>query len=196
MVVGLARVIAWLRGDPESLIVVKSLKGLLEAQGLIVLLPDPEVRVKCDVVVEPVGGVPLEFHVEARASIRDPDPWRAIFKALSAPGDFKVLRVGIDPGARCSIAAYADNILVWLEKVECRGVGPKIKWLIGVIETESYRVNLGGGAGFEEAARSLSREGIPFTIALESWTTSRPVQSKVNVKDPDLLAAMTIALYR
>ncbi len=196
MVGGLARVIAWLRGDPESLMVVKSLKSLLEAQDVIVLLPDPGVKVKCDVVVEPIEGAPLEFHVEARASIRDPDPWRAIFKALSAPGVFKILRVGIDPGARCSIAAYADNILVWLEKVECRKVGPRVKWLVEVVEAESYKVNLGGGAGFEEAAISLSGESLAFTIALESWTTSRPVQSKVNVKDPDLLAAMTIALYR
>lgn len=196
MVGGLARVIAWLRGDPESLSVVKSMKGLLEAQDIVIVLPDPGSKVRCDVVVEPLESVPVEFNVEAPASVRDPDPWRALFKALSAPGVFKTLRIGIDPGAMCSIAAYADNILVWLEKVECGRVGPRVKWLVEVVGAESHKVNLGGGAGFEEAASSISREGLAFTIALESWTTSRPVQSKVKVKDSDLLAAMTIALYR
>lgn len=196
MVGGLARVIAWLRGDPGSLSVVRSLKGLLEAQDIVIILPDPGSKVRCDVVVEPVENVPVKFNVEAPVSVRDLDPWRALFKALSAPETFKTLRVGVDPGAICSIAAYADNILAWLEKVECRDVGPRVKWLVEVVGAESYKINVGSGAGFEEAALSISGEGLDFAIALESWTTSRPVQSKVNVKDSDLLAAMTIALYR
>jgi hypothetical protein len=126
----------------------------------------------------------------------DQDAWRALFKALSYPEGFSYLRIGLDPGATCSLAAYADKLLVWVEKLDCRSVGERVKWLIDVVKPRRYSVNIGSGPGFEELVESLLGESMEFNVVYEEATTAKPVKSKLRdyIKDEDMLAAMTIAL--
>ena len=190
------RTLCWLRGDPEGIRVVRALKDLLEAQDVTIVLPEPGSRVECDVAVLGVEGRVLNIIVRAQAVVDEVDAWRALFKALSHPGGFRSLRVGLDPGVTCSIAAYADNILVWVEKLDCGSVGRRIKWLVEVVEPRRYNVNVGSGPGLERLLENLVKEGVEFNIVPEERTTTKPVLSRLreHVKDEDILAAMTIAL--
>jgi len=160
------------------------------------VLPDPGFTVKCDVVVRGIEGGLLDVDTRGSIVVDDIDAWRALFKALSAPSGFNELRVGIDPGSLCSIAAYADNILVWVEKLDCRLVARRVKWLVDVVNARRYTVNLGSGPGYERLAESILREGLELRIVPEEATTSRPILSKLEeeIDDEDILAAMTIAL--
>jgi len=190
------RVLCWLRGDPEGIRVVRVLRGLLEAQGVVIVLPEPNSSVVCDVVVLGVEGRVLKVTTRGSGVVEDPDAWRALFKALSHPTGFSYLRIGVDPGATCSLAAYADNLLVWAEKLGCGDVGRRVKWLIGVVEPRRYVVNIGSGSGLEELMESLLGENVEFNVVPEETTTVKPVHSKIKdyVRDEDILAAMTIAL--
>jgi hypothetical protein len=169
---------------------------LLEVQGVVIVLPEPGSSVVCDVVVLGVEGSLLGVTVRGSGVVEDQDAWRALFKALSYPAGFSYLRIGLDPGATCSLAAYADKLLVWVEKLDCRSVGERVKWLIDVVKPRRYSVNIGSGPGFEELVESLLGESMEFNVVHEEATTAKPVKSKLRdyIKDEDMLAAMTIAL--
>ncbi|MEM4428842.1 MAG: hypothetical protein QXJ33_03250 [Acidilobaceae archaeon] len=154
----------------------------------------------CDVLVEPLDNRDLEVlsaRIDAKAKIRELDPWIALFKAIFHPVGVQRLRIGIDPGSTCAIAIYADNILVWVEKTDCRSIPSKIRWIINVTQPKDYIINIGSGTGYDIVAESLLREGIAFTIVPEEGTSRRQHILKLRgiVRDKDIQAAMTLALY-
>ncbi|MCX8196430.1 MAG: hypothetical protein N3F67_05090 [Acidilobaceae archaeon] len=191
---GLRRVIVWARGDPESIRVARALKGILEEQGLQLILAERGSEISCDVLVEPPDERELELldlRVEARERVRERDPWRAAFKALFPQGP-RVLRIGIDPGLSCAMAAYAEGILIWAERLACEEVGRRVSWLVQVTGAAAYRINLGAGEGYEAVAEELLRSGHPFALVPEEGTSKR--RSLGAVKDKDISAAASLAL--
>lgn len=188
------RVICWLRGDPEGIRVVRFMRGLLARQGIHIVLPEPGSSVSCDSVVLGVESSMLNVDFKSGVVVVEVNAWRSLFKAIE-PSGFNTVRIGVDPGALCSIAVYADNLLVWIEKLECAMVASRVKWLIEVIEPRSYTLSVGSGPGYEILAMRLLEEGLNFRIVPEHATSRKPLLSKLeDIGDEDILAAMTIAL--
>lgn len=169
---------------------------MLALQGVVIVLPEPGSSVDCDVAVYDVEGVMLDVRVRSSSVVLEANAWKALFKALSHPHGFSHVRVGLDPGVLCSIAVYADSLLVWVEKMECSSVAKRVKWLIEVIEPRSYTINVGSGPGCHEVLEGMLREGLEARIVSEEATSSKPILSRLadEVGDRDILAAMTIAL--
>ncbi len=160
------------------------------------MLPEPNSSVTCDVTVLGIEGKLLGVNVRSSGFVEDPSAWRALLKALSHPLGFNHLRIGLDPGVTCSLAAYADNLLIWVEKLDCNITGKRVKWLLEIVEPRRYTVNVGSGEGFERLAESLLAENLNFNIVPEETTSTRPILSRLKeiIGDEDILAAMTIAL--
>ncbi|MEM1873096.1 MAG: hypothetical protein QXS85_03590 [Acidilobaceae archaeon] len=182
-----SRIICWLRGDPEFVAVARRARSLLGLQGVAVLMVSDTTRVDCDAIVC--------CGCSAEEICRD-DPWSSLFEALSPRRRFHTLRIGVDPGSLCSLAAYADNFLIWLEKNECTVITTRTKWLTSIVPASHVIVNVGSGPGWERVARELSSLGVSFRIVSETETSSKPLHSRLRyeIKDEDLLAAMTISL--
>lgn len=182
------RVICWARGDPEFIAVARKAKNLLEIQGVSLVPVSETSSLSCHAVVC--------CGCDPEREVCHDDPWVSLFKALSPSGRFHSLRIGVDPGSLCSLAAYADNLLVWLEKGECEEMAKRIKWLTSVIPSALAIINVGSGPGWERIAAELSKLKLPFRVVGESRTSSRPIYSKLEdeIRDEDLLAAMTISL--
>ncbi|MCS7107593.1 MAG: hypothetical protein NZ902_05790 [Acidilobaceae archaeon] len=193
---GLGKVIAWARGDPESIKVVRAAKEVLEEQGFQIVLPEVGSRISCDVLVEPWESSELEglsARIEAKGRVRERDPWRALFKALFYPSGPSSLRIGIDPGTSCALAAYADSVLVWTEKLQCSEVSKKISWLLRITGAQSHRINVGAGEGYEVVVEELMRAGLSFALVSEEGTTRRGRPFR-GVRDKDISAAASLAL--
>ncbi|MEM0340635.1 MAG: hypothetical protein QXN05_00455 [Acidilobaceae archaeon] len=182
------RVICWTRGDPEFIAVVRKMKSLLEIQGLSLVLTSDVSTLSCHAIVC--------CGCNSEKEVCHSDPWVSLFKALSPSGRFRSLRIGVDPGSFCSLAAYADNLLIWLEKGECEEIAKRIKWLTSIAPSDVITINVGSGSGWERVAIELTKLELSFRLVEESRTSSRPIYSKLKdkIKDEDLLAAMTISL--
>ena len=200
---GLARrSIAWLRADREAIAVLREARGLLALQGVSLYQPSSLGDVVADVSVEPLPGSPewiaykgLERRVMWRVVERD--PWRALSLALTVPRRaFETVSVGVDPGKLCAISIVADGFLIRAWKTPCQALGGSLAAFLERIPHRRAVVTVGSGPGVVEAVSSLSKAGLEYGVADESWTTSRPAlwQPLRHVKDRDLAASATIAL--
>jgi len=199
---GASRSIAWLRGDPAALRLAAEARGLLGIQGLALYIPGGLGPVRADVVVEPLPGTPewraySTVEVMARYRVSHPDPLTALALAVAAPRrGFSRLLLGVDPGGTCAGSLVGDSLLLSVFRAPCASLGEKALDASKRIPAGRFEVIVGSGPGFEEAASSLARAGVPFRVADESWTTSRPslwvpLQA---LGDRDIAAAATIAL--
>lgn len=172
------------------------MKEVLEEQGFRIVLPEVGSQISCDVLVEPLEREELEglsAQIEAKGKVRERDPWRALFKALFYPSGPGSLRIGIDPGISCALAAYADSVLIWAEKLQCSEVSNRISWLLRVTGAPSHRINVGTGEGYEAVVQELLRGGHSFALVSEEGTTRRGWPLK-GVRDRDISAAASLAL--
>ncbi len=196
------RSIAWLRGDPQATRVARSARRLLGAQGVHLFVPLRLDVVEADVAVEPLPGTPewlaysaAELRVAYRVS--HPDPLAALALAVTAPrSGFSRLLLGVDPGRLCAASLVGDGILLRAAKMPCSELGGFAVEAYRRMPSEAFEAIVGSGPGFAEAVASLEAEGVPFRLADESWTTSRPAMwDPLRVLgDRDLAAAATIAL--
>jgi len=200
-------VIAWLRGDPQGLRMVRSMTEMLEAQGVRLQVPrGRSLPLGVDVIVAPLRGSP-EWRVyaplleeAARAGVgvvEERDPARALYRALAHPWDaFPSVAVGVDPGASgCAAAAVAEGLLLWVWRGECSGLGAAVAGLARRVPHVILTVYLGDGPGFEEAEESLAAHGVGYTVVPEEGSTKRPLgePSLAKLLDRHVLASATIA---
>ena len=199
--------VAWLRGDPRGLRMLRSRMPLLEAQGIRVTLPRGSlVPEPVDVVVAPLRGTPEwlvyeGFLVEARRRgvriVEEPDPERALYRALAHPSDeFTDVAVGVDPGASgCAAAAVAEGLLIWAWRGPCSELGPTLEDLALKVPHTYFSVYLGDGPGFEEAEESLAFTGIGYHVVPEEGSTRDALREPAlaGLLDRHVLASATIA---
>jgi hypothetical protein len=194
-------VVAWLRGDPEALRLAAEVGGLLGAQGVRLHVPRSLAPVRADVVVEPVPGSPewaaySSLPVEARYRVSHPDPLTALSLAITAPRrGFARLLLGVDPGRLCAASIVGDGVIIRAAKMPCPQLGAYARSAASRIPHEVFEAIVGSGPGFADAVLALEGAGVPYRLADESWTTSRPVLGPARtLRDRDLAAAATIAL--
>jgi len=195
--------IVWVRGDPDSIRLIKEAMALLRPQGVEIIIPEPGQELEADVVVEPAGSVP-EARILHEASIRvrhvvsgEEDPRRALAIALSMPrGSFRELIIGVDPGASCGMSAIADALILWAGRVSCSMVGEKILWLKSWIPHDRISVFIGRGPGSAVAEHSVIEAGLEYRLVEEYGTTAQPILWDVLrvLGDRDLVASASIAL--
>jgi len=194
--------VAWLRGDPAGIRLLRSVEWLLSAQGIVFSLPRPGTLVDADVAVAPLPGTPEEaVYAPYLAEYPGPviveeDPLTAAALAIAYPRrGFSLLRVGVDPGSSCGVAAVADEYIIEASKVECGVLGEHVASLAARIPHAALRVYVGDGQGSGEAAASLEAAGIDYGMVDESWTTRRAPGGVARfIKDRDILASVAIAL--
>ncbi len=200
--VRLAKRIAWLRGDPESLHVIKNVRDILRIQNIEIIMPEPDEDINVDVAVMP-GPDSIERlyewkGVKARFYVRDvKDPWRALSEALVYPSDtFKILSIGVDPGPKASgLSALADDILLWASKIPNEELADRILWLRSWIPFKLSKVYV--GKSFSENVRCvLDSADIKYILVDERGTTVTPSRWYVleELKNRDIVASVTIAL--
>ncbi len=191
--------VAWLRGDPESMRGLSKVAPLYEAQGVVFLLPAPGEPVIADVAVLPREGSPeglLYDYSVVRASriVRKPGFRESLFDALSGPrGFFRSLVIGLDPGRECGASVIGDGLLLDASRMPCGEVGGYARGILADAPYRVYSIYLGDGPGFEDAAASLSGEGLEYTVLEEGYTTRGPLPGGGLVKDKDILASIRIA---
>ena len=184
--------------------VAREARGLLEAQGILVVFPDPTDELEVDVAVEPAPDSPERLaysacKVRARHWVRGVrDARLALSLAIAAPkGVFDELLIGVDPGTGgCGVTAIADGIVVWAGRGPCESLGERILWLKSWIPSKEYSVYVGSGPGFSVAEDSLASMGISYVVVEEYGTTRHPILWHVleKLRDRDLVASASIAL--
>ena len=192
-------VIAWLRGDPESIRGVRERLPLLEGQGILVLFPAPGEPVDADVAVLPPPGS-IEDHVydysvvRAGRLVRVEGFRRALFESIAGVrGRFSYVAAGVDPGRECGVSLLGDGVLLDATRLDCQGVGGYIKGLLDDVPHDWYTVFVGDGPGFGDAVESLEAEGLRYVVLEESYTTRGVLPVYPWVRDKDILASIRIA---
>lgn len=201
-----SRVIAWLRGDPTSIAVVKDHKELLEAQGVILLTPSITSELRVDVIVEPLKGEPEWLLYKSHSRIRAKyiiganveNPYKALALSLIAPKPrYSMAAIGIDPGtSACGFSLIADDILLMAKKISCSKTLQMLDWIREWLPTNSIKIFLGKGPGLNYLRELLEASRIDYQIVDEDYTTSRPTYWHISriLRDKDLTASVTIAL--
>ncbi len=183
---------------------MKKIKRLLEVQGVSVNLPGIYEYIDADVVVAPLEGSPEEsayadtLRKYPGPIISDSDSIRALALALAYPDDrFNRLVLGVDPGRRCGFSCIGDDMVVYVGKVDCRGIGFAVKSLLERIPADRHEVYVGDGSGLETAAASFDANSIPYRVTDERGTSKTLMATKRIldvVKDRDIIASIAIAL--
>ena len=200
--VQLRRTIAWLRGDPQSIEVIRKLKELLSLQGIDVILPSLDKRLSVDVAVLPKPDSPesrTRWQIYAKYIIDYVnDPWQALSLAIVAPKKtFRTLSIGIDPGPSfLGLSAIADNVLLWISKLSLRELKKEITWLKNWIPSLITKIYVGGGEYSKNVTKELNDLKYDIKIINEDGTTSMPSNWCIleAIRDRDLMASITIAL--
>lgn len=199
--------VAWLRGEPRGLKLLRRFAPILEAQGIYFIVPrGPRIPSEVDVIVAPLDESP-EWRMYSAAIrdashrgvgvILDSDPERALYKAIAYPRDsFSSVAIGVDPGASgCAAAALAEGLLLWVWRGGCRELGAALSRFASSVPHDLLTVYLGDGPGFEEAEDSLAAEGVGYVIVPEEGSTKRPLREPLlaRILDRHVLASATIA---
>ncbi len=165
-------------------------------------MPSINERLNVDVAVLPKPGSPeseIEWRIHAKYIIDNvSNPWQAISLAITAPKKaFRTLSIGIDPGPTfLGLSAIADNILLWLSKLNIVELKKEIVWLKNWIPSSITRVYVGGGEYSGNVIEELNDLKYDVRIVNEDGTTSMPSNWRIleTVRDRDLMASITIAL--
>jgi hypothetical protein len=197
---GSVKVIVSLRADYNAIKTIKNKKELLEKQGIIIL--NDYTNMKPDVIISPLKNTPeyeIYYNIIKNLNnvIYEDDSDIALFKAITYPKlSFSHLLIGIDSGRLCGYIIMGDGIIINSGKIECSDIGNVIKNQLSKIPYRTKEVILGNGEGWNIAAVSLIKNGLPYKMIREDEVAKFMPKTPIFkiFKDKDVRSAMAIAL--